>query len=255
MNLWITVNSDGKYFATTNTDVWECGPFKRALRSVTKLLTDDRTIKRLVLPTVREHKRWSRVENPDHEELHKPLIRLLDRQDVELTVVPGLNDHHPWPSQKVALKKLAPRTATDNRLVIYTDGSCLGNPGFGGWGFASKSVSRSGGQLNVTNNAMEMTAVLEALKFFRKHKPNAPLKIISDSQYVIKGCTIWRHGWALKGFQGIANSELWKSLAREVTLADVEFFWVKGHNGTPGNEKADKLAGNAARAIKAESQR
>lgn len=251
MNLWITYGGSRYYATAGDAHTWDCGNFKRAVRAVLKLLKADKTIKRVVLPSAREHKRWSRVENPDHEELQQPLIHYLEAKSIELTVAPGVSDRHPWPQEKVSVPKIkAGEKPKDNRVVIYTDGSCLGNPGFGGWGFCSKLRSGSGAAPDVTNNMMEMTAVLEALKFFRRKHPGAPLKIITDSRYVINGCTNWRHKWAAKGFTGIKNADLWKALAREVSLADVQFFWVKGHNGTPGNERADKLAGDAARALK-----
>lgn len=253
MNLWITYGG-GRYYATTeHAHTWDCGSFKRAVRAVLKLLKADRNIERVVLPTAREHKRWARVENPDHQELQQPLIDYMEAKNILLTVAPGVSEKHPWPVEKVVVTKISSATKADNRLVIYTDGSCLGNPGFGGWGFWSKHGQNSGSAPNVTNNVMEMRAVYEALRYFRKRKPSAPLKIISDSRYVINGCTTWRQKWTEKGFKGIANAELWRSLAREVSLADVEFLWVKGHNGTPGNERADALAGAAARQLKESS--
>lgn len=253
MNLWITVGKEGRYLALTD-QVWECGSFKRAVRAVLKILKETPEVKRLVLPSMRELKQWSRVENPDHEELQQPLLDYVEKKGLELTLPPGMSERWAWPTTKVQLKKRQAVVRDDNRLIIYTDGSCLGNPGHGGWGFFSKHGKGSGSGTNVTNNAMEMMAVLQALRYFRKHKPGAPLRILTDSSYTLNGCTKWLPAWTRKNYQGVKNGETWKLLARELALADVEFRWVKAHSGIPGNEAADKLAGAASLAEKLRQQ-
>lgn len=137
-----------------------------------------------------------------------------------------------------------------NTIHIYTDGACKGNPGPGGWGALLKSGSTEktlfGGALETTNNRMEMQAVIEALAALKR-----PCKVILhvDSQYVLKGMTEWLHGWKAKGWktaakQPVKNVDLWQRLDTLVHTAghEIEWRWVKGHAGDPGNERADALA-------------
>ncbi|MBN8754907.1 MULTISPECIES: ribonuclease HI [Variovorax] len=135
-------------------------------------------------------------------------------------------------------------------VVIYTDGACKGNPGPGGWGAWLKSGTTEkdlfGGELNTTNNRMELTAVIEGLAALKR-----PCKVLLylDSQYVRKGITEWIRGWKAKGWvtaskQPVKNVELWQRLDKLVTEGghQIEWRWVKGHSGDPGNERADMLA-------------
>ncbi len=121
--------------------------------------------------------------------------------------------------------------------VVYADGACIGNPGPGGWGVvivepASERRSLSGGPVpNTTNNRMEITAAIEAL---REIEPGAQVTLRSDSEYVIKTMTL---GWKRN-----ANRELWDELDRQVAARSVNFEWVPGHAGNHWNEQADKLA-------------
>ena len=137
-----------------------------------------------------------------------------------------------------------------NEVVIYTDGACKGNPGPGGWGAWLKSGATEkdlfGGELDTTNNRMELTAVIEGLAALKR-----PCKVLLylDSQYVRKGITEWIRGWKAKGWmtaskQPVKNVELWQRLDKLVSEGghQIEWRWVKGHSGDPGNEKADALA-------------
>ncbi len=137
-----------------------------------------------------------------------------------------------------------------NEVVIYTDGACKGNPGPGGWGAWLKSGATEkdlfGGELNTTNNRMELTAVIEGLAALKR-----PCKVLLylDSQYVRKGITEWIRGWKAKGWmtagkQPVKNVELWQRLDKLVAEGghQIEWRWVKGHSGDPGNERADMLA-------------
>ncbi len=137
-----------------------------------------------------------------------------------------------------------------NRVEIYTDGACKGNPGPGGWGVLLKSGSTEkelfGGERETTNNRMELTAVIVALEALKR-----PCEVIlhADSQYVLKGMTEWLAGWKAKGWktaakQPVKNVDLWQRLDALVAGAGhrIDWRWVKGHNGDPGNERADALA-------------
>ena len=137
-----------------------------------------------------------------------------------------------------------------NRVEIYTDGACKGNPGPGGWGVLLKSGGTEkelfGGELVTTNNRMELTAVIMALQALKR-----PCHVIlhADSQYVLKGITEWLAGWKAKGWktaakQPVKNVDLWQKLDALVasTQHKIDWRWVKGHDGDPGNERADELA-------------
>ena len=136
------------------------------------------------------------------------------------------------------------------QIVIYTDGACKGNPGPGGWGALLTSGATEkelfGGELGTTNNRMEMTAVIEALAALKK--PSAVILYL-DSQYVLKGITEWIHGWKARGWRTTAkapvkNVDLWQKLDALLVSSRhrIDWRWVKGHNGDPGNERADALA-------------
>jgi ribonuclease HI len=138
-----------------------------------------------------------------------------------------------------------------NKIVIYTDGACKGNPGPGGWGALLRAADGAekelcGGEPETTNNRMEMMAVIEALSALKR-----PCHVILfvDSQYVLKGMTEWLHGWKAKGWrtaakQPVKNVDLWQRLDALVHQSEhrIEWQWVKGHAGDPGNERADALA-------------
>jgi len=137
-----------------------------------------------------------------------------------------------------------------NEVQIYTDGACKGNPGPGGWGAWLKSGATEkelfGGELNTTNNRMELQAVIEGLGALKR-----PCKVVLylDSQYVRMGITECIRGWKAKGWrtstkQPVKNVELWQQLDKLVSEGghQIEWRWVKGHSGDPGNERADALA-------------
>jgi ribonuclease HI len=137
-----------------------------------------------------------------------------------------------------------------NHVVIYTDGACKGNPGPGGWGVYLKSGDDEkelfGGERNTTNNRMELTAVIEALAALKRP---CKVSLYLDSQYVRQGITEWIHGWKRKGWvtaakQPVKNADLWQKLDALVHAGvhQIEWHWVKGHAGDPGNERADALA-------------
>ena len=147
-------------------------------------------------------------------------------------------------------KTETPTGAQPEHVVIYTDGACKGNPGPGGWGaLLSKNGQQKemfGGELDTTNNRMEMTAVIEALTALTK--PYS-VTLYLDSEYVRKGITEWIHGWKARGWRTAAkapvkNVDLWQRLDALVSTGGhkIEWHWVKGHAGDPGNEHADALA-------------
>lgn len=145
-----------------------------------------------------------------------------------------------------------------NQVTIYTDGACKGNPGPGGWGALMQSSDGSkkeifGGEKETTNNRMEMMAVIQALAALKR-----PCTVVLhlDSQYVLKGITEWLAGWKAKGWktaskQDVKNVDLWKQLDQLVTQAGhvIDWRWVKGHAGDPGNERADALANSGVEEV------
>jgi ribonuclease HI len=134
------------------------------------------------------------------------------------------------------------------KIDIYTDGACKGNPGPGGWGawlsFGDSEKSLHGGEAMTTNNRMELTAVIRALEALKKP---CDVRIYTDSVYVQKGITEWIVGWKARGWRTadkkpVKNDDLWKILDGLVINHRIEWLWVKGHAGNPGNERADTLA-------------
>ena len=140
-------------------------------------------------------------------------------------------------------------------IDIFTDGACKGNPGPGGWGailrMGNHEKELSGGEADTTNNRMEMTAVIRALKAL--NEPCA-VTIHTDSRYVIDGMTKWIEGWKRKGWlnaskQPVRNQDLWHDLIEAVLHHQIEWQWIKGHTGHPENERADQLASDAALSV------
>lgn len=134
-------------------------------------------------------------------------------------------------------------------VEIYTDGSAKGNPGNGGYGivmrFKAKEKEISQGYRMTTNNRMELMAIIVALETLTTNK--YPVKIYSDSKYVIDSVVKkWVFSWEKKNFKGKKNVDLWKRYLKLHPKFDIQFEWVKGHNGHPENERCDVLAVNAA---------
>jgi ribonuclease HI len=136
-------------------------------------------------------------------------------------------------------------------ITIYTDGACSGNPGKGGWGaviiIGKEEIFLSGFKTLTTNNQMELTATIEALKNIKK---TSDIHLYTDSQYVKNGINQWifnwkKNGWITANKKPVANKELWIELDTYVATHKVKWFWVKGHSGDHYNEIADKLAVSA----------
>jgi ribonuclease HI len=133
-------------------------------------------------------------------------------------------------------------------IEAYTDGACKGNPGPGGWGVllicGDHRRELHGGEKETTNNRMELTAVIEALHALQK---SSHVRLHTDSQYVHKGMTEWLAGWKRKGWKTaegkpVKNRDLWQALEEASRRHRIDWIWVKGHAGHPGNERADQLA-------------
>ena len=139
----------------------------------------------------------------------------------------------------------------DKIVDIYTDGACHGNPGPGGWGvllrYGENEKEVSGGVSETTNNRMELSAAIEALRALKRP---TRARIHTDSTYVKNGITQWINNWKRNGWQTAAkkpvkNVDLWKDLYEAMKDHDIEWHWVKGHAGHPDNERADGLAKSA----------
>lgn len=142
-------------------------------------------------------------------------------------------------------------TVIKETVQIFTDGACKGNPGVGGWGVLIKSSifinELKGYEPLTTNNRMELIAVIEGIKSIEK---NANIEITTDSKYVKNGINLWidnwkKNDWKTSKKKPVKNKELWLYLDKLVQNYNIEWKWVKGHSGHPGNERADQLA-NAA---------
>ena len=142
-------------------------------------------------------------------------------------------------------------TIIKETVQIFTDGACKGNPGVGGWGVLIKSSNfineLKGYEQLTTNNRMELIAVIEGIKSIEK---NANIEITTDSKYVKNGINLWinnwkKNDWKTSSKKPVKNKELWLDLDKLVQNYNIEWKWVKGHSGHPGNERADQLA-NAA---------
>ena len=141
-------------------------------------------------------------------------------------------------------------------LKIWTDGSCLGNPGPGGWAFVAtdgKNIAeRSGGEKDTTNNRMELMAVMRAVTAARRHDE---IEIHTDSQYVKNGMQVWiknwrKNNWRTADRKPVKNQDLWMALDELATKTKIHWVWVRGHNGEELNERCDLLARSAAENLK-----
>ncbi|GAA0734197.1 ribonuclease HI [Sphingomonas japonica] len=137
-------------------------------------------------------------------------------------------------------------------VEIATDGACKGNPGRGGWGalirYGTTEKEMSGGEAHTTNNRMELMAAIEGLNALTRP---CRVTLSTDSRYVMDGLTKWIHGWQKNGWKTadrkpVKNAELWQALLAAAKPHRVEWKWVKGHAGHPDNERADRLASDAA---------
>ena len=146
--------------------------------------------------------------------------------------------------------------STAEKIVIYTDGACSGNPGKGGWDailmYNQHSKEISGAQSHATNNQMELKAVIEALKIIKK---SHVIEIYTDSKYVMDGITKWVNSWQKNNWltadkKPVKNIDLWKELLDLTSNHQISWHWVRGHSGDKYNEIVDKLARNAISSIK-----
>lgn len=133
-------------------------------------------------------------------------------------------------------------------IEIFTDGACRGNPGPGGWGallrYGDSEKELRGGELQTTNNRMELMAAIRALEALKRP---SRVKLTTDSEYVRRGITEWIAGWKARGWQTagrkpVKNQDLWQQLDRQASRHEVQWHWVKGHSGHVENERADALA-------------
>jgi ribonuclease HI len=136
-------------------------------------------------------------------------------------------------------------------VTIYADGACRGNPGPGGWGAlliaGGKRLELSGAEIQTTNNRMELTAAIEALKALKR--PTSAT-LFTDSTYVCTGIVEWlpqwkARGWRTAGKKPVKNQDLWEALDAARTPHQIEWRWVKGHSGNAGNDRVDELANEA----------
>ena len=139
-----------------------------------------------------------------------------------------------------------------NKIIIYTDGGCRGNPGVGGWGvwlrYGEYEKKLSGAEKNTTNNRMELTAAIKALEAMKSN--NNEINLYTDSKYVMNGITQWIVAWKKKNWKTAAkkpvkNADLWQKLDKLTQKHQVLWHWVKGHSGDKGNDMADLLANQA----------
>jgi ribonuclease HI len=140
-------------------------------------------------------------------------------------------------------------------VEIYTDGACRGNPGPGGWGATLESGEHfrelSGAEADTTNNRMELTAVIRALEALKRR---AVVTVHTDSEYVRRGITEWLPNWKARDWRTadrkpVKNRDLWERLDELAVGHDIDWRWVKGHSGVPGNERVDALATAAIDAL------
>ncbi len=138
------------------------------------------------------------------------------------------------------------------RVLVYTDGACKGNPGPGGWGawlrYGEHERELFGGERNTTNNRMELTAVIQALASLKRP---CVVDVYTDSEYVRQGITTWIGGWKARGWKTadrkpVKNVDLWQVLDELAAAHEVRWYWVKGHSADVGNERADALANRGA---------
>ena len=143
---------------------------------------------------------------------------------------------------------------------VFTDGACKGNPGIGGWGvllqYGDRTRELCGGEAHTTNNRMELTAVIRALEALNR---KCHVRLHTDSKYVQQGITEWIHAWKKRGWKTtdkkpVKNEDLWRRLDDLAREHEIEWLWVRGHNGHDGNERADELANRGAASVRGEGR-
>lgn len=143
----------------------------------------------------------------------------------------------------------------ETKLIIYTDGACRDNPGPGGWGaylvYGDQEKKISGAEVHTTNNRMELMAAIKALSII---KGEPAVRLVTDSVYLKNGITLWierwrQNGWLTASRTAVKNQDLWQCLDRLIKQLNIEWVWVRGHTGHPGNETADRLARKAIDAL------
>ncbi|MFN5011065.1 MAG: ribonuclease HI [Gammaproteobacteria bacterium] len=142
-----------------------------------------------------------------------------------------------------------------SHVEIYADGACRGNPGPGGWAatleYGEHLRELSGAEAQTTNNRMELTAVIRALEALKR---GVSARVHTDSEYVVRGINEWLPNWKARGWRTadrkpVKNQDLWEQLDAAAARHDIEWKWVKGHSGVPGNERVDALANAAIDAL------
>jgi len=143
---------------------------------------------------------------------------------------------------------------------VFTDGACKGNPGIGGWGvllqYGDRTRELCGGEAHTTNNRMELTAVIRALEALNR---KCHVRLHTDSKYVQQGITEWIHAWKKRGWKTtdkkpVKNEDLWRRLDDLAREHEIEWLWVRSHNGHDGNERADQLANQGCLTINGEGK-